>query len=366
MSRQSELAALGRVSDTSALSNRNLIINGAMQVAQRGTSATGLTSSQYNSVDRYRFGVGSAGTWTMSQDTDAPSGFAKSLKLDCTTANTNLGTTGYVQIEHKIEGQDVQHLNKGTADAKKMTLSFWCKSNKTGDFQVNAFDLDNARIDGAVITINASATWEYKTVTYDADTTGVLDDDNNGSLRLEFWLDAGTNYTSGTVPTTWQASNNPDRAAGVTLALADSTSNYFQITGVQLEVGDTATEFEHRSYGDELSRCQRYLQRFGNGEANLILGTAHTYGSGASYGVLKYHKTMRANPTGTVSDTSAGAWRFRFGSGSDADNIAGGIGLSQYGKDQCRFNINTGTAANNDGWVRGQSSSSYMLLDAEL
>ena len=275
MTKARDLADLGGVTTRleevgntdGALSNRNLIINGAMQVAQRGTSATGLTSSQYNSVDRYRFGVGSAGTWTMSQDTDAPSGFAKSLKLDCTTANTNLGTTGYVQIEHKIEGQDVQHLSKGTADAKKMTLSFWCKSNKTGDFQVNAFDLDNARIDGAVITINASATWEYKTVTYDADTTGVLDADSDGSLRLEFWLDAGTNYTSGTVPTTWQASSNPDRAAGVTLALADSTSNYFQITGVQLEVGDTATPFEHRSYGDELARCQRYCVVYENGTA---------------------------------------------------------------------------------------------------
>jgi len=301
MSRQSELAELGRVYDGGALSSRNLVVNGAMTVAQRGTSATGLTSSQYNSVDRYRFGVGSAGTWAMSQDTDAPSGFAKSLKLDCTTADTDLGTTGYVQIEHKIEGQDVQHLNKGTADAKKMTLSFWCKSNKTGDFQVNLFDLDNARIDSAVITINTSATWEYKTVTYDADTTGTLDDDNNGSLRLEFWLDAGTNYTSGTVPTTWQASSNPDRAAGVTLALADSTSNYFQITGIQLEVGDTATPFEHESYSVTLQKCMRYYQTNNDatGQPWFRSGTVGSSESGNRESI-PLHTTMRVAPTASL------------------------------------------------------------------
>ena len=301
MSKARQLADLGNVYDDGALSNRNLIINGAMQVAQRGTSATGLTSSQYNSVDRYRFGVGSAGTWAMSQDTDAPSGFAKSLKLDCTTADTDLGTTGYVQIEHKIEGQDVQHLNKGTADAKKMTLSFWCKSNKTGDFQVNLFDLDNARIDSAVITINTSATWEYKTVTYDADTTGTLDDDNNGSLRLEFWLDAGTNYTSGTVPTTWQASSNPDRAAGVTLALADSTSNYFQITGIQLEVGDTATPFEHESYSVTLQKCMRYYQTNNDatGQPWFRSGTVGSSESGNRESI-PLHTTMRVAPTASL------------------------------------------------------------------
>mgnify|MGYP000070702013 CR=1 FL=1 len=247
-----------------ALSNRNLIINGAMQVAQRGGS-TGVTGAGYYGPDRYRFTVGSAGvgTYTISQDTDAPSGFGYSYKINCTTADASPDATDAVFIATRFEGQDLQRLKKGTADAASVTLSFWVKSNLTGTYQANLFDLDNTRIIGSTYTISVAGTWEYKTITFAGDTSGAFSNDNGLSLQVEWALDGGTSYTSGAVPTSWEATSNADRAAGLTVNLADNTANYWQITGVQLEVGDTATPFEHRSYGDELARCQRYYRLIG-------------------------------------------------------------------------------------------------------
>jgi len=354
MSKARQLADLGNQVDDGAITGSNMVVNGAMTVAQRGTSATGLTSSQYNSLDRYRIGVGNAGTWTMSQDPDAPKGFGKSLKLSCTTADTDLGAIGYLQIEHKIEGQDLQHLNKGSSDAQKLTLSFWCKSNKTGDFRVNLFDLDNARIDGGLVSISTSATWEYKTITYDADTTGSFDNDNNGSLRIEIWLDAGTNYNTGSMPATWQASSNPDRAAGVTLALADSTSNYFQITGVCLNVGDSAIDFPHESYGDTLARCQRYFE--------VIYPHDHIfskYNSTYAYGNISWKVEKRSTPTASQSGLF-----IAYGSGQGAHSSVT-VGVQNLRTVGGHFYINNG--AYSSYFVR-QDSADYGLfyIDAEL
>ena len=329
MSKARQLADLGNQVDDGAITGSNMVVNGGMTVAQRGVSATGLTSSQYNSLDRYRIGVGNAGTWTMSQDPDAPKGFGKSLKLSCTTADTDLGAIGYLQIEHKIEGQDLQHLNKGSSDAQKLTLSFWCKSNKTGDFRVNLFDLDNARIDGGLVSISTSATWEYKTITYDADTTGSFDNDNNGSLRIEIWLDAGTNYNTGSMPATWQASSNPDRAAGVTLALADSTSNYFQITGVCLNVGDSAIDFPHESYGETLAKCQRYFESIETSYKNSSSGYFTNHGNGAWVGPqFNFKVTKRATPS-IISDLATFSWRRASFRNSSATTIGTGASTTQ-------------------------------------
>jgi len=237
---------------------KNLVINGAMQIAQRGTSETGITTNGYHTCDRWLNNINALGTWTSEQSTDAPDGFSNSLKLSCTTADASPAAADYVIVQHRIEGQSVQQLAKGTASAKSITLSFWVKCNKTGDMQVDLFDNDNSRIIGNTVTINTADTWEKKTITFTGDTTGALDNDNNFSLMIEWWLDSGTDWSSGTTPTTWQSNTIADRNAGGTLALGDSTSNYVNITGVQLEVGESATEFEHRPYGMELQLCQRY------------------------------------------------------------------------------------------------------------
>ncbi len=243
-------------------SNRNLIINGAMQVAQRGTSVTGITTSDYRTVDRFRFEPSSMGTWTMTTENDAPtgSGFRKSAKVLCTTADASPAAGDYIQLYQVIEGQNLQSIRKGTASAQQLTLSFWVKSNVTGTYIIEFVDTDNTRSISKSYTISSSATWEYKTVTVPADTTGVLDNDNNGSFALYWWLGAGTTWTSGTLAsTTWVSPTSANRAVGQT-NLASATNNYWQITGVQLEVGDTATPFEFKPFAEDLRQCRRYFE----------------------------------------------------------------------------------------------------------
>tara|TARA_R110001606_G_scaffold113793_1_gene241011 strand:+ start:111 stop:1253 length:1143 start_codon:yes stop_codon:yes gene_type:complete len=285
------------------LSNRNLIVNSAMQVAQRGTS-TGATGAAYYGPDRFRFTVGSAGvgTYTISQDTNAPDGFGYSYKLDCTTADAAPDASDAVFVATRFEGQDLQQFKKGTASAESVTLSFWVKSNLTGTYQVNLFDFDNTRIIGATYAISAADTWEQKTITFAGDTTGAFTNDNNLSFQVEWALDGGTDYTSGAVPTAWETATNADRAAGLTINIADNTANYWQITGVQLEVGDTATSFEHRSYGDELAKCQRYY--FDASDAGLLIDdTANAFSYSSVYSV--FPTTMRTSPSMTVSNTAS-------------------------------------------------------------
>jgi hypothetical protein len=279
--------------DTAIHGNRNLIINGAMQVAQRGTSATSVTSTGYHSCDRFKFLYTDAGTWTVSQSTDAPDGFANSFKVECTTAKGTLASNSRLLIIHHFEGQNLQQLKKGTSGAESLTLSFWVRTNKTGTYQVNLEDNDNIRIIGTTYTVSSADTWQKVTATFAGDTSGVLDNDNGDSFAIHFALVAGTDNSSGAVPTSWEAKSNTDRGAGLTVNLADATSNYWQITGVQLEVGETATPFEHRSYADELARCQRYFWQ-PDGGAN---GTG-AYGGGANgRATLTFPVVMRTAPT---------------------------------------------------------------------
>jgi hypothetical protein len=244
----------------------NLLYNGAMQVAQRGTSTASITASGYYTADRWYLNLVTLGTWTQTVENDAPtgSGFSKSLKVLCTTADAAPSAADLFFIQHRLEGQDVQRIAKGTSAAQQLTLSFWVKSNVTGTYVAELFDVDNTRQISATYSVSASATWEKKTITFDADTTGAFDNDNAGSLFLTMWLDAGSNYTSGTLNTSWASSTNANRAVGQT-NLAAATNNYWQVTGVQLEVGPTATQFEFKSYGTELAECQRYYYRTATG-----------------------------------------------------------------------------------------------------
>jgi hypothetical protein len=291
MSKAAELAAL--IGSQSSLSNRNLIINGAMTVNQRGDK-TGMTGDDYQ-IDRFKFGIGSLGTWSSSQSTTAPDGFGYSLKLDCTTADASPAASDTLYLYTRFEGQNLQQIKKGTASAESLTLSFWCRCNKTGDIQVNLRDANNTRQVGATVTINSADTWEYKTITFPPDTTGAFTNDNNWSMNVEWWLDSGSDFKGGAVPTAWEAAVNTDRAVAETLALGDSTSNTFYITGVQLEVGEQATPFEHRSYGDELARCQRYY------ETGSVLKRICT-GNGESDHDIQMTVTKRADPTFTISN----------------------------------------------------------------
>jgi hypothetical protein len=245
---------------------RNLVINGDMQIAQRSTSVASITSNGYYTLDRYQLQIDSLGTWTMSQSTDVPSGygFSKSLKLDCTAADATPSASDYFVLVQKFEGQNLQYLKKGTANAVSLTLSFWVKSTKTGTFIIESLDNDNSRSISKSYTVNTTNTWEFKTITFAGDTTGAFDNDNGTSLIFYFWLGAGTDYTSGTLATSWGSITTANKAVGQ-VNIADSTSNDFLITGVQLEAGTSATDFEFLPIDVSLGRCQRY--------AEIITGT---------------------------------------------------------------------------------------------
>ena len=238
----------------------NLLHNGAMQVHQRGTSSTGITTGNWYTADRWHLFLSSMGTWTNTIESDAPngSGLAKSNKILCTTADASPATADYVILRQRLEGQDVQILKKGTASAESTTLSFWTKSNTTGTYIVELYDHDNTRCVSAAYTVSSSGTWEYQSITFPGDATGAFDNDSEASLAVQFWLGSGTTYTSGTLSTVW-AATAANRAVGQT-NLAAATNNYWQVTGVQLEVGTTATEYQFKSYGQELLECQRYYQ----------------------------------------------------------------------------------------------------------
>ena len=251
------------------LSNRNLIINGAMRVAQRATSKTGITGSitEYNTVDRWRIenqndASTNTSVWTMEQSTDAPEGFSSSLKCTATTADSDYGSgTSQTNVETRIEAQDVQFLKYGTANAEKLTLSFWVKSSVTGTYLAWFYQEDDNRHCTRTYTVNSANTWEQKTVTINGDTTGVIDNNNGLGLIVRWLLATGTGFQGGTAPDgSWAAYNATDTYVGQAVNVASTVNNSFAITGVQLEVGDVATAFEHRSHGDELARCQRYFQ----------------------------------------------------------------------------------------------------------
>jgi hypothetical protein len=270
-------------------SSGNLLINGAMQVSQRsavGTAVTGLTTTGYNTADRWVSQIGTIGTWTQTTIADAPtgSGFRNSLKLACTTADASPAGGDFLTVTQKIEGQNLQAIRKGTASAQTLTLSFWVKAFQTGTFIVELRDEDNTRICCKAYTIAVSNTWEYKTVLFPADTTGAFDNDSNSSLTVNWWLGAGSSYTSGTLQTTWAASVDINRAVGQT-NLASSTSNTFFLTGTQLTVGSVATPFEFKSFDNDLRDCQRYYQRItaSGGDntfcAGMFLSTTQPIGS---------------------------------------------------------------------------------------
>jgi len=294
--------------------NKNLLINGGMNVWQRSTS-TSVSTDTYSTVDRWKTSVGSMGAFTISRSTDVPSGqgFGYSTKWDCTTADASPAAGDYIIFQQLIEGQNLQHLLKGTSSAKAIILSFWVKSNKTGTYIVNLYDNDNNRSISKSYTIDSASTWEKKEITFDGDTTGVLDNDNAVSLFLQMWLGSGSTFSSGTLNTSWESKVDANRAVGV-VNLADSTSNELYITGVQLEVGSTASGFEFEPFEAILRKCQRYYEK--SYEYDTAPGTATFNGAyydevgGTNYPRIQAHygvrKRTRVPNTMTIYNPNTG------------------------------------------------------------
>ena len=365
----SDLAS-GAVQNQSAF--KNIIINGDMNIAQRGTSKTGITASsptsQYPTVDRMQFQYDDAGTWTVTQDSTVPTGqgFAKSTKLDCTTAKGTLDADSFLIYAQQIEGQNLQYLKKGTSSAESLTLSFWVRSNKTGTYIVLIYDHDNSRQISKSYTISSADTWEKKTITFAGDTTGSLDNDNAASFELDFWLAAGTNFTSGTLQTSWGTNTAANRAVGQ-VNLADSTSNEWYITGVQLEIGTSASDFEFLPFDVNLKRCQRYFQHHLRNPNEAYTGGFRS-ASSTQMGI-QFFTRMRSNPTATYKGIRC--HDLNDGNNLDASSISfGGVSGDYRDSVWCIMNCASGGSSGDVAIMHGQDTEGTGILgfymDSEL
>jgi hypothetical protein len=337
-----------------------------MQIAQRSTSVASITATGYYTLDRWQIIYDSLGTWTQSQSTDVPTGqgFAKSLKMDCTTADASPAATDRLFIRQQFEGQNLQYLKKGTANALPLTLSFWVKSTKTGTFIAELFDLDNTRQVSKAYTVSVSDTWEFKTITFPADTTGALDNNNEASLAVNFYLGAGTDYTSGTLQTSWGASVSANRAVGQ-VNVADSTSNDWYITGVQLEAGSQASGFEFMPVDIDLFRCQRYyylhVSRSGNFEP---VATGFYYNSTDLTTFIYFPTNMRADPT-LIDGSGVDYYRFDRNNGQDYVNSFT-LNLSCPTNALLYNNTEASGTGGQAGHITLNNDGAYIAFDAEL
>ena len=337
---------------------RNIIINGDMSIAQRGTSTASITTSGYYTVDRFNLGITTLGTWTQSQDTDVPTGqgFAKSLKMDCTTADGSPGSNDVLQINYKMEGQQLQYLKKGTSSAESTTLSFWIKATKTGTNIVELFDLDNSRQISKSYTVSSSDTWEKKTITFAGDTSGAFGNDNAASLQLDFFFGAGSNYTSGTLNTSWNSNTTANRAVGQ-VNHADNTSNNIYITGVQLEAGTTASDFEFLPVDVNKRRCERYYMNLG-----LCTGSAYSSTNGMIW-CIQFPVETRATPTVSFNYSGTANRIYRIENGATSDFTSPIIFKTTKGIQQM---YSSGTPAS--GWANteGRGFIATWVIESEL
>ena len=301
------------LADTAVHGRRNLIINGAMQVAQRGTSFTSQTGVAYH-LDRFEtqaYNVGT-GVYKAEQSTEAPDGFYYSLKYSCTTADSTQDANNQMYIQQQIEAQDVYRLKFYEASPDSVTISFWVRSNTTGSYGMSLKLSDNNSSDSSTATrlypttfsISSADTWEKitKTITLDSSTSETRPTGNNFGMALVIWLAAGSSRQGATADA-W--ANNGNTTVNVNAEdFLGSTSNNFHITGVQLEISDTATPFEHRSYGEEEKLCQRYYWQSKSTEFADTVGSAYNSLSTIKYAHhvrLVCPQTMRAAPTTTLT-----------------------------------------------------------------
>ena len=283
--------------DTPNLGRRNLVINGAMQIAQRNLngSDTGVTSSQYGPVDRFKCRThSSAGTITLAHSSDAPDGFDRSYRCTVTTPGT-IQTTESLRLDTLIESQELGRLGHGTSDATGFTISFWVKSSTTGTYSLNVYQYDGSEQVNQLYTIDASDTWEYKTLSFSGNTGTAISYDNTAGFELAWFLSSGPQIGTNSPSSNWAAYTTANYGAGHTANISAVTNGYFAITGVQLEVGDTATDFEHRRVAEELALCQRYYHSSDEADS-WIMAFDVTSGQGY-YGTIPLSPTMRANPT---------------------------------------------------------------------
>ena len=362
---------------TNNLSNRNLLINGAMNVSQRGTptAASSYTTAGYGACDRWRLRAINTdqAAFVTSQESDAPtgSGFSKSLKIQTNTVETSLDSNEIFHVSQLIEAQNLQHLNNGTSSALPVTLSFWVKAYQVGTYVVNLYKNDNTqRQITATYTISTQNTWEFKTMTFSGDTSGGgIADDTGTGFSLYWILASGSNFT-GTTSTSWGNYADGGFANGQTVNIMSSTDNYFYLTGVQLEVDHTGsgkpTDFEHRSYSQELALSQRYFYKI-IGTSDDMAGIGFTQSSSDNYFNMEFPVPMRDYPTLTGSATPARFFSANNGQDFNLNSLSLSSNMTNANPKRVMLYVSqAGTAGGLGGALHFQDQEGFLEFSAEL
>jgi len=347
---------------------RNIIINGGMDLAQRGTSATTLALSsggfRYNDVDRFCVNAGNilSGQVSTQQIDSGLNGFPKAKRITVTTAETSPQTNGYLAIVQGVEGQNLQYLKYGTSDALPLSMSFYVRSSVTGKFTGNIIQIDSRPSQNRAFpynyTINSANTWEKKTISISADANGIINNDNGIAFEINFtYLYIGSNYSNGTL-NVWNS--NPSANSYINnvtrVNLLATSGATFDITGVQLEAGTTASDFEFLPPDVNLQRCQRYFQTYTQPPLRGVINSASSIGRAA----MVLPVPMRSAPT-----ASSGALPVFDGSSiSTVSNI--GVSYNTIHKVEFDLNLSSSVMVVGRAGIVYQGGSETLTLSAEL
>ena len=365
MSRARNFADLGGSADAGGLTGRNLIINGAMTVSQRGTTITNTTGSGFRTVDRVRSNLSGGGTFDQEQSTDVPSGqgFINSLKTTVNTVDSSIAAGDYYGLEFPLEGQNVNAVSGfGTSGAKNLTLSFWVKSSVTGDYSVS---FQNGVFDTSYVskyTISSANTWEYKTIDIDAKTDGTWVTTNAQGVRLWFSLGTGSTFSTSNEQT-WESANYV-HITGTTQWVSNASATFY-ITGVQLEVGDAATPFEHESYDKTILKCARYYYKFTADQSSSYLATGMVRTNTLAWVPIWLPVPLRSGLLTDMTLTNGGTFRImEQGTSQTATSIA--LGSSFRESILITVNVASGLAAGDGVVFRHNADTSFIAIDCEL
>ena len=375
MTKAAELAKMGEVITNSQIGRKNIIINGAMQVAQRGTSETGVgNTSGYFTVDRFKYEkdgtIAGRVTLTQSAVTDL-NGFSNALKIDCTTADTDVAANEGIMIQYHVEGLSCQQLKSSSTSTNAFTLSFYAKSNASRAIASEIRFAEGTNLHASKLhTIGTS--WARYTMTIPAASSTEVDNDNTAAFQINLFLHAGSNTSSGTIAgTTLTSLTQANRAAGIGSIVA-STDNTLEITGVQLEVGSQATPFEHRSYGEERQLCYRYYYRTpdsvaGGQAANEAFPcVGNMDGSQTGAFMFIFPVPMRAAPTAIEQSGTAGDYSIRVTSDANGTSVPSASGFTSEKALVNLVSSGAGFTGGDGAFMRMEDTDAFIAFSAEL
>ena len=365
MSKARQLADNG-----AATPNRNMVINGAMNVAQRATSVAALGDgnvNEYHTLDRFQLSFqNTAGRLTMSQTADGPVGFENCLKLDCTTADTSIAAGEYMAINQAFESQNCVRIGSGTSAAKEVTVSFYVKGNASATYVVQLLNNNHSNYIHNNRTFPVTTDWVRQEITFQADTTtdSAFDSGATAGLGVAFILHAGSNFTSATLASDW-ATGVTNRAAGIS-SFFDSDARTFFLTGVQIEVGSSATPFEHKTFAQDLEECQRYYYKTGPLAVNDAFCLGFNGSATVAVGVTHYPVTMRADPTAVEQNGTAAHYRIAHASTSTACSAVPSFDRATIDSGSTVFTVGSGLTTGQAVECRSLNGTAFLAWSAEL